>query len=854
MESTPTFHVNRRGKTFSVLPAFAVFASLLILVLIASAHVGTLLLKTEYQRRAHRMSVELLPKEMEYNLARRLKVIQSLADDPIVVGILTGIDHPDNDRVRLALNTANKVARSELILVLDRGGTVRASSDFKSGTLTGYNYSFRPYFKNSMAGRTAVFPALGAVTNTRGVYLSSPVYDFGGTDPIGVIALKIGIAEIVSLMEEGGNKVAVVSPEGVIFSSNQPEWLFQTLKPIPVETLSRLRQTRQFGNIYFPLFPWDLEHDTVTMDGSQFYVERSKLPIDGWKVISCQEKNSLISLPPLHKYLMMTAFSVMGGLALLIFFLLASISRRRRTEEMLRRAEEKYYGIFVNATMGIYQSTLDGKIIEVSPSYAHMLGYESPEALVEEITDIPRQIYLNPEDRSEYVRLLFNNRVVEGFETKFVKKDGATIWVSLSGRIVAPTGAKKAYMEGFSIDITERKLAEEALRREKDIVSRVTETSPVGITLMNKEGEITFANTRAEQILGIEKDPSGGDAYLVPKRNIIDLDGNPFPIENLPFNVAVCTCKPVKDVRYALEWPDGRKVVLSVNCAPLFDDGGDVAGVVSTIEDISEKVRAEKEAQNRQHQLVLADRMISLGILTSGVAHEINNPNTFIMSNAELFLDAWKEVDLILEDYYGQNGDFLIGGLPYSNFREKAPSLCSNILEGSKRIKTIVKELRDYSRSDSGELTESVNVNEVIHSARILLANMIRKSTHNFVVEVDEGVPTIRGNFQRLEQVFINMVQNACQALTDPSKGIYVSTSYEHDSRSILIRCRDEGIGIPRKDLRHVTDPFFTTKRSQGGTGLGLSISSTIIREHYGSMEVFSNPGEGTVVNIRFPA
>ena len=854
MVSAPASPVNTRGKRFSILPAFAVFAAVLILVLSAGAHVGTLLLRGEYQRRAHRMSVDLLPKHMELNLTRRLKVIQALAEDPLVVGILTGADRPDNPRVRLALNTANKVARSELILILDREGTVRSSSNFKDGTLTGYNYVFRPYFQNSMAGRTYVFPALGAVTNTRGVYLSSPVYDFGGTDPIGVIALKIGIAEIISLLEEGGDKVAVVSPEGVIFSSNQPEWLFHTLKPIPAETLSRLRRTRQFGGIPFPPFPWDLTHGTVTMGGGRYYVERAPLPIEGWEVVSCQEKNSLIPLPSLHKYLMVTVFSVTGGLALLVFFLLASIHRRRHTEEMLRRAEEKYHGIFVNATMGIFQSTLDGRIIEASPSHAHMLGYDSPEALMEAITDIPGQIYLVPEDRGEYLRLLFQHRVVEGFETQFVRRDGTTIWVSLSGRVVVSPGGQTAFVEGFSADITERKLAEEALRRERDIVSRVTETSPVGITLMDNDGDITFANSRAEQILRIEKDPSGGHAYLVPDWRITDLEGNPFPAENVPVNVAVRTGTQVRDVRYAMEWPDGRRVLLSVNCAPLFDEGGDVAGIVSTMEDISDKVRAEKEARARRQQLVQADRMISLGILTSGVAHEINNPNTFIMSNAELFSDAWKEVQLILEEYYGQNGDFLIGGLPYSEFRDRAPRLCSHILEGSKRIKTIVKELRDYSRSDSGGLTETVNVNEVIQSARILLANMIRKSTHRFVVEVDEGVPAIKGNFQRLEQVVINMVQNACQALPGPDRGIYVSTSREPESRSILITCRDEGIGIPREDLGHVTDPFFTTKRSQGGTGLGLSISSAIVREHHGTMEVLSSPGEGTVVTIRFPA
>ena len=131
---------------------------------------------------------------------------------------------------------------------------------------------------------------------------------------------------------------------------------------------------------------------------------------------------------------------------------------------------------------------------------------------------------------------------------------------------------------------------------------------------------------------------------------------------------------------------------------------------------------------------------------------------------------------------------------------------------------------------------------------------MIKKSTHRFVLDIDDEVPDIRGNFQRLEQVVINILQNACQALPDPNRRIYISTSFDSVSDRVVIICRDEGIGIPKQDLGHVMDPFFTTKRDSGGTGLGLSIASTIVRELRGTIEFSSQPGHGTTVIIRFPA
>jgi polar amino acid transport system substrate-binding protein len=248
-----------------------------------------------------------------------------------------------------------------------------------------------------------------------------------------------------------------------------------------------------------------------------------------------------------------------------------------------------------------------------------------------------------------------------------------------------------------------------------------------------------------------------------------------------------------------------------------------------------------------------ASKMVALGTLVSGMAHEINNPNNFIMLNAPLLLEAWESGRPILEEYYEKHGDFLLGGMKYSEMRENVPILFSGILDGSKRIKQIVEDLRDFARRDTSDMTQWVDVNAVLKSAVTLLSNAIMKSTNHFSTVYGKNLPLLKGNFQRFEQVIINLIQNACQALPDPQRGISVYTSYDEEKNRIMVKIQDEGMGIPPEALPHIMEPFFTTKRDSGGLGLGLSISSRIVKEHGGALTFISEPRKGTTAEIVLP-
>ncbi len=269
--------------------------------------------------------------------------------------------------------------------------------------------------------------------------------------------------------------------------------------------------------------------------------------------------------------------------------------------------------------------------------------------------------------------------------------------------------------------------------------------------------------------------------------------------------------------------------------------------------DTTERKLAEEKDRLHQEQLYQAGKMIALGTLVSGVAHEINNPNNFIMLNTPLLEEAWKGIRPILDEYYEENGDFIIGGLSYSEMRSRIPTLFSGIVDGTRRIEQIIEDLKNYVRKGTADLTEPVDINQVVKSALSLVSHMVRRSTRRFSVRYGKNLPLINGNAQRLEQVIINLVQNACQALANSQAGIAVSTTFESRSRQVVLTVEDQGEGIPAENLPHVTDTFYTTRYDTGGVGLGLSISAKIVEEHGGHMRFTSEPGRGTTVVVSVP-
>jgi signal transduction histidine kinase len=258
-----------------------------------------------------------------------------------------------------------------------------------------------------------------------------------------------------------------------------------------------------------------------------------------------------------------------------------------------------------------------------------------------------------------------------------------------------------------------------------------------------------------------------------------------------------------------------------------------------------------RELRQKEMQLIQANKMTSLGTLVSGVVHEINNPNQIIMMNSGVLASAWNDAAGILDDL-GDGKEFSIAGLPHREMRETIPQLIQQIEVGSRRIESIVQDLKGFSRPGR-TIQELFELNDAVQRALRLLTPLIQKRTDHFHVRLAENLPVLCGNPQQVEQILVNLVINALEALPGREHSVAVTTSLDAALHTIRMEVEDTGNGIAKEHLSHLGEPFFTTKSASGGTGLGLAITSTLVRMHRGKLTFSSEPGKGTRATVELP-
>ena len=430
--------------------------------------------------------------------------------------------------------------------------------------------------------------------------------------------------------------------------------------------------------------------------------------------------------------------------------------------------------------------------------------------------------------------------------------DGSLAWVRARVDVAAlPWGA-----QGFLLlveNVTRYKVAIEGLLNRKNLYQSIVETRPDLICCFLPDWSLTYANTASARFFGATREDIVGEDFL----GMLD----PALRESFAQAVTGITLEnPMAELEYKApsDDPDAPPLWMRWIIQGFFYKTGHIRDYQATGLDVTGQKVTES-------QFMHADRLVSLGTLVSEVAHEISNPNNFIMLNAPLVLDLWQAVSpgleaLAREQQSQKTGDAgspagdAFGGLPLAEVSQHVPQLLQGIIEGSVRIRDFVRELKNFARQDIEGGFEMLPVNDVVQSAVLLMSKTIGLHTSRFSVRYGAGLPLVRGRRQRLEQIVVNLVQNACHALAGAHQGIEIETLHHEPGGSVRIVVRDEGVGIRPDDLPHVTEPFYSTKRDQGGTGLGLSISLSIAREHGGQLLIESKPGEGTRAIVALPA
>jgi PAS domain S-box-containing protein len=408
--------------------------------------------------------------------------------------------------------------------------------------------------------------------------------------------------------------------------------------------------------------------------------------------------------------------------------------------------------------------------------------------------------------------------------------------VGLSGYVIAQSARSEH----------RRQAADAALRESEERYRLLAETAREFIIAFDARGHIVYANRAWLVAGGFSPEPLRGKpiAELLPESartafaQQLHAIGAGHP-PSAPFDTELLAA-------------DGSAIPVEAVLAPLKDDEKTLRTFI-TARDVTEKKRAEQQAELHREQLFQADKMATLGTLVSGVAHEINNPVTFVMLNTPILQQAWSAVLPILDAHRDAHGDFKVGRMDYSQLRARIPLLMANIVAGADRVKAIVGDLKDFARQGPSQMSDAVDLNAVAAKAVALAGNLVQKSTHRFCAEYGRPMPTFAGNAQKIEQVIINLLVNACQALPDNQRRVRLVTGFTESPPRAFISVEDEGSGMTEAVLQRIRDPFFTTKRESGGTGLGLAIADRIVKEHGGEMTFASAVDRGTTVRAVFP-
>ena len=370
-------------------------------------------------------------------------------------------------------------------------------------------------------------------------------------------------------------------------------------------------------------------------------------------------------------------------------------------------------------------------------------------------------------------------------------------------------------IEGHGLMLEKVRLQKELIET-KNFLESIVEKAGDAISVVDLEGKVLYWNEGAERIYGYKKDEVLGKKlcdFLYSRDETLRAEEERLMEELM---AQVREGKVITNVEVKRQTKEGKEIITSMTISPLRDAEGKIIGASRICKDISQLKKAEE-------RLILAERLSSLGELTAGVAHELRNPLAGLKINTQI-LSRKKD-------------------LP-----EMEKKLLSSTQEGIEKIQKIVDDMLHFARPKASHFKEE-EMNEVVERSLAILQTKLKKGNISFIFEQGKGLPKVRIDIHQIQQVLINLMLNALQAME--KGGTLTVRTFLKDGDGVAIEVRDTGIGIPRSHLKKIFNPFFTTKSE--GTGLGLSISAKILENHGATIDVVSEEGKGSTFTILFP-
>jgi PAS domain S-box-containing protein len=475
-----------------------------------------------------------------------------------------------------------------------------------------------------------------------------------------------------------------------------------------------------------------------------------------------------------------------------------------------REAERRYRELFDNIQEGLFFSTPGGRFVEVNDAMVRMLGYASREELLQ--IDIPTQLYFSPGQRDRHAEAMKESGSLRNFEATLRRKDGSPIHVLINAFGMYDNLGQILQIRGLMLDVTGLRTYQSELHRERDFSAKILGNTQSLILVADTAGLVSYANRRWYDAGFEQRDLLGrpllelvAPGFVRPLSDALQSTLNSQQVDNLELQI----------VR-----GNGAAGKFSANLSPMRDEQGSVTSIVLVLTDITDSAVL-------RDKLVHAEKMAAVGQLVAGVAHEVNNPLTAILGFADLLIES-------------------------PDLPESAKKDMRVILQEAQRTKQIVQNLLSFARQMPPART-SVQLNAILRRTMQLRSYDFHSHGVEVIEHLDEELPEVMGDAHQLQQVFLNILNNAYDAVHEIGRHARIEIMSTKAGESVEVSFRDNGDGI--SDPSKVFDPFFTTKEIGKGTGLGLSICYGIVKEHGGDIHCHNNTGgQGATFVVRLPA
>jgi PAS domain S-box-containing protein len=723
------------------------------------------------------------------------------------------------------LDRFNATLGTDVCYLMDRTGqTIASSNRNEPDSFVGQNFAFRPYFQQAIRAIPATYLALGTASGKRGAYFSHPVHTADPVRPAGIAVIKASIELIErELSPPEDETVLVIDPHGVIFISNRPEWLYHLFWPESSDVTQELRSSRQFG-----LGPWkwiglstDGPRHVVDRDGNRYQIHRKELEnYPGWQAVHLRSFRAISKavygpLLSITGPIVLSLCVLIGGAVFLLYKKAShEIYHRRTIEKALRESEERFRGLYHQTPAMLHSIDLNGCIVSVSDYWSEVMGYPREEVIGRRLTR-----FFTDESRrfaeDKVFPEFFKTGFIKDVPYQFIKKNGEIVDVLLSAIADRDHQNKIIRTLAVSIDVTERKRAEQALQHAKEALSQyskdlerqvrnrtreinsILKYTPSVIYIKDRDGRYTLVNSRFEELFGIKNDDIKGKTdYDVMAEQVAEQ----FHASDLK----VLSEKRSHQLDERIPQPDGLHTYLAVKF-PIYDESRTISGICGILNDIT----AVKKAQDRLRRLsgsIMANQEKERSAIARELHDELGQVLTALRMEA-----VWIQKRLQKTD-------------PQAS--ERALTMCQLIDKNIEDVRGLAFRLRPGVLDDLG----------LVDALEWYTTDFERRTDITCVFEHEEVPPindTIATAAYRITQeALTNVIRHAFASKVN----VVLNTR----PGTLMLTVEDNGCGFNSSTL----------SESEGLGVAGMRERASLIG---GALEVHSQPDKGTRVLFKVP-